>query len=693
MGEPVTYSRTNSVGFIIVDNPPVNALSAGVRRGIAACLKTGINDPAAKALVLMCAGRTFIAGADITEFGRPFEAPDLNDVITALESSSKPVIAAIHGTALGGGLETALGCHFRCAAASAQFGLPEVKLGLVPGAGGTQRLPRVAGVRVALEIISSGDPIPASRALEAGIIDEIIDDKLEEAAAFAEKVVRENRPLRKIRDISAGPQDPSIFDEFRKALAKSKRGFDAPQRCVDCVQAAVELPFEKGLAREREIFAECLASVQSAAQLHIFFAEREVSKIPDVPKDTPACPINTAAIIGAGTMGGGIAMCFANAGIRVLLMDSSQELLDKGLGTIRKNYQATVSKGRLPQAKMDKCMELIQPTLSYDALKDVDLVVEAVFEEMELKKVVFGKLDKACKPDALLATNTSTLDVNEIAAATARPENVIGLHFFSPANIMKLLEIVRGSRTSKETIATSIALAKKIRKVGVLVGVCDGFVANRMLAGYIREASFLLEEGALPQQVDKVIYDFGLPMGPFQMGDLAGLDIGWRIRKRQAATRPKEERYSAIADKLCEQGRLGQKTNAGFYKYEAGNRTPQPDPDVEALIVAESKAKGIARRVISEQEILERCIYPLINEGARILEDGIALRSGDIDVIFIYGFGFPVYRGGPMFYADSVGIDTVYSRILEFQKQHGKLWAPAPLLERLAREGKAFSQV
>ena len=386
-------------------------------------------------------------------------------------------------------------------------------------------------------------------------------------------------------------------------------------------------------------------------------------------------------------------MSFANAGIPVLLMDSSQELLDKGLSIIRKNYQATVSKGRLPQAKMDKCMELIQPTLSYDALRDVDLAVEAVFEEMELKKVVFGKLDKACKPDALLATNTSTLDVNKIASATARPENVFGLHFFSPANVMRLLEIVRGSRTSKETIATSIALAKKIKKVGVLVGVCDGFVANRMLAGYLREASFLLEEGAMPQQVDKVIYDFGLPMGPFQMGDLAGLDIGWRIRKRQAATRPKEERYSAIGDKLCEQGRLGQKTNAGFYKYEVGNRTPQPDPDVEALIVAESKAKGIARRVISEQEILERCIYPLINEGARILEDGIALRSGDIDVIFIYGFGFPVYRGGPMFYADSVGIDTVYSRILEFQKQHGKLWAPAPLLERLAREGKAFSQV
>ncbi|HUW60234.1 MAG TPA: 3-hydroxyacyl-CoA dehydrogenase NAD-binding domain-containing protein [Candidatus Bathyarchaeia archaeon] len=693
MGEPVTYSRTNSVGFIIVDNPPVNALSAGVRRGIVACLEKGISDPGAKALVLMCAGRTFIAGADITEFGRPFEAPDLNDVIMALEGSTKPVIAAIHGTALGGGLETALGCHFRCAAASAQFGFPEVKLGLVPGAGGTQRLPRVAGVKAALEIISSGNPIPASRALEAGIIDEIIDDKLEGAAGFAEKVVSENRPLRKVRDISTGPQDPGIFDEFRKGLAKSKRGFEAPQRCVDCVQAAVELPFEKGLAREREIFAECLASVQSVAQRHIFFAEREVWKIPDVPKDTAARPINTAAIIGAGTMGGGIAMSFANAGVQVLLMDSSQELLDKGLSTIRKNYQATVSKGRLSQAKMDKCMGLIQPTLSYDALKDVDLVVEAVFEEMDLKKVVFGKLDKACKPDAVLATNTSTLDVNEIAAATARPESVIGLHFFSPAHIMKLLEIVRGSRTSKETIAAAIAFAKRIKKVGVLVGVCDGFVANRMLAGYIREASFLLEEGALPQQVDKAIYDFGYPMGPFQMSDLAGLDIGWRIRKRQAATRPKEERYSAIGDKLCEQGRLGLKTGAGFYKYEPGNRTPQPDPDVEALIVAESKAKGIARRAISDQEILERCIYPLINEGARILEDGIALRSGDIDVIFIYGFGFPVYRGGPMFYADSVGIDTVYSRILEFQKQHGKLWAPAPLLERLAREGKAFSQV
>ncbi|GMU92710.1 MAG: crotonase [Candidatus Hydrogenedentota bacterium] len=695
MAELVSYSRRGPVGFITVDNPPVNALSAGVRKGIVECLDKGLCDADAKALVLICAGRTFIAGADITEFGRPLEDPDLNAVITALENSTKPVIAAIHGTALGGGLETALGCHYRCAAPSAQVGFPEVKLGIVPGAGGTQRLPRLAGVQAALELIPSGDPIPALRAMELGIIDEIIDEKLEGAGMYAETVAAEKRPLRKIRDmddkLAGARSDPAIFEQARKALAKTKRGFEAPQRCVDCVEAAATLPFDQGLERERQIFVECLMSEQSAAQRHLFFAERQVSKIPDVPKDTPVKKIEKAAVIGAGTMGGGIAMNFANAGIPVCLMDATKEALDRGLDTIRRNYAATVSKGRLTQESMNKRMGLIRPVLTFDEIGDADIVIEAVFEEMDIKKDVFGKLDRYCSSDAILATNTSTLDVNEIADSTSRPESVIGTHFFSPANVMKLLEIVRGAKTSKEVIASTMALAKTIKKVGVLVGVCDGFVGNRMIHGYIREALFLLEEGALPQQVDKVLYEFGMPMGPFQMSDLAGLDVGWRIRKRQAATRPMDERYSAVADKLCERGRFGQKTGAGFYRYEGGDRTPIPDPEVEALILAESKEKGITRRDITDQEILERCVYPLINEGARILEEGIALRSSDIDVIYIYGYGFPVYRGGPMFYADTVGLDKVYRRVCEFHKQHGKLWEPAPLLERLAREGKSFT--
>ncbi|MDZ4860480.1 MAG: 3-hydroxyacyl-CoA dehydrogenase NAD-binding domain-containing protein [Candidatus Hydrogenedentes bacterium] len=695
MSQLVTYSRKGAIGFITVDNPPVNALSVGVRRGIVDCLKQGADDADAKALVLICAGRTFIAGADITEFGRPLEEPDLNAVIAALENSPKPVIAAIHGTALGGGLETALGCHYRCAAPSAQVGLPEVKLGIVPGAGGTQRLPRIAGVKAALEMITGGDPIPAAKAHALGIVDEIIDEKLEGAAAFAEKVVAEKRPLRRIRDLheklAEGKQSPGIFDEFRKVLAQTKRGFEAPQRGVDAVEAAVTLPFDKGLEREREIFGECLFSPQSFAQRHIFFAERQVSKIPDIPKDQSTLPIRSAAVIGAGTMGGGIAMNFVNAGIPVVLIDSSQEFIDKGLGVIKKNYANTVSKGKLTQEKMDQRMGLITPATSYDAIKNVDIVVEAVFEEMDIKKEVFKKLDAVCKPEAILATNTSTLDVNEIAAATSRPDKVIGLHFFSPANVMKLLEIVRAEKTSKETLATALALAKTIKKVGVVVGVCDGFVGNRMIHGYVREAMFLLEEGALPQQVDKVLYDFGFPMGPLQMSDLAGLDVGWRIRKRQAATRPKDERYSAIGDKLCEQGRYGQKTGAGFYKYEPGNRSPISDPEVESLIVAESKAQGITRRDISDEEILKRCIYPLINEGARILEEGIALRASDIDVIYIYGYGFPVFRGGPMFYADSTGVDSVCGDVRKFFTTQGKLWEVAPLLERMAREGKNFT--
>lgn len=695
MSSMVTYARRGTVGFITVDNPPVNALSIGVRKGIVECLAEGAADVDAKALVLICTGRTFIAGADITEFNKPLEDPDLNAVIAALEDCPKPVIAAIHGTALGGGLETALGCHYRCAAPSAQVGLPEVKLGIIPGAGGTQRLPRIAGVKAALEIITSGDPIPAAKAHELGIVDEIVDEKLEGAAAFAEKVIAEGRPLRRIRDLSdklaEARENPGMFDELRKSVAKSKRGYEAPQHGINAVEAAVNLPFSKGLEREREIFGEALFSTQSFAQRHIFFAERQVSKIPDISKDQSTLPINSAAVIGAGTMGGGIAMNFANAGIPVVLIDSTQELLDKGLGVIRKNYAGTVSKGRLTQEKMDQRMGLIKPALSYDAIGGVDIVVEAVFEEMDIKKEVFKNLDAVCKSECILATNTSTLDVNEIAASTSRPEKVIGLHFFSPANVMKLLEIVRAAKTSKETLATALALAKSIKKVGVVVGVCDGFVGNRMVHGYIREAMFLLEEGALPQQVDKAIYDFGFPMGPLQMSDLAGLDVGWRIRKRQAATRPKDERYCEIGDKICEMGRYGQKTGAGFYKYKPGNRNPIPDPEIEALCIAESKAKGITRRTITDEEIVKRCIYPLINEGARILEEGIALRAGDIDIVYIYGYGFPVFRGGPMFYADSVGIETVYKDICAFHNEHGQLWEPSALLERMAKDGKTFT--
>ena len=693
MSTPVEYQRRGAVGVITINNPPVNALSVAVRQGIADGLAQAAADAQAKAVVIIGGGRTFIAGADIREFGKPLQPPDLNEVIRRLEECPKPVVAALHGTALGGGLEVALGCHYRCAVAAAQVGFPEVKLGLLPGAGGTQRLPRVAGIEAALTMITSGNPIPAAQAAALGLVDEVVPgDLLDGAVAYAERLVAEGRPLRKISEMQdkvAGVA-PAVFDESRKGLARSARGFEAPQRCVDAVQAAATLPFAEGLKRERALFAGLMQGAQSKAQIHVFFSEREATKIPDVPKETPVKPIKSAAVIGAGTMGGGIAMNFANAGIPVRVLEMSQEALDRGLAVVRKNYAATVEKGRLSQKDMDTRMSLISSTLSYDEIGSADIVVEAVFEEMGVKKQVFGILDRAARPDAILATNTSTLDIDAIAGATSRPGQVIGTHFFSPANVMRLLEIVRGARTSKETIATAMELARKIRKVGVLVGNCDGFVGNRMLHGYIREAEFLLEEGALPQQVDKVIYDFGLPMGPFTMGDLAGLDVGWRIRKGKAATRPKHLRYSPIGDRICEMGRFGQKTGAGWYRYEKGSRNPVPDPEIEALIIRTSREQGFERRQISNQEILKRCMYPLINEGAKILEEGIALRSSDIDVIYIYGYGFPVYRGGPMFYADTVGLGRVYDDICAFHKAHGEFWQPAPLLERLAREGKRF---
>lgn len=690
----VSYQRLENTGVITIDSPPVNALSVAVRQGLLNCLAEGIADEAVNSLVLICAGRTFIAGADITEFDRPPEAPWLDEVIAAFEASPKPIVAAIHGTALGGGLETALGCHYRVAVSTAKCGLPEVSLGLVPGAGGTQRLPRLVGPVAALEMIASGTPINATRAFELGLVDTLVaGELLEGALAFARQLPMDASRLRRVRDMTADNTgfDGGLFEACRKDFAKKRRGFDAPQRAIDCVEIATTTEIDAGLRREREIFDACLHSDQSKAQRHIFFAERNASKIPDVPKDTPVRPLRSGAVIGAGTMGGGIAMNFANAGIPVYLVDASQEGLDRGLAVIEKNYASGVQKGRMTQAQMDKTMALIRPTLSYNDLADVDIVIEAVFEEMALKKSVFKELDAVCKADAILATNTSTLDINEIASSISRPEQVIGLHFFSPANIMRLLEIVRGEKTAKDVIATAFALSKAIRKVGVLVGVCDGFVGNRMVHPYIRESMFLLEEGATPQQVDKAITEFGMAMGPHAMSDLAGLDVGWRIRKRQAASRPADERYSAIADKICELGHYGQKTGRGFYIYDPKSRAATPDPEVEALCVAEAALNHVERRTITTEEIVERCIYALINEGARLLEEGIALRASDIDVIYVYGYGFPAFRGGPMCYADMVGVKNVYERVAAFHKTHGALWEPAPLLEKLARDGGTFS--
>lgn len=694
MSAVVSYHAAGSTGVITIDSPPVNALSVAVRQGLLDALGAGLSDNGVNSLVLICAGRTFIAGADITEFDRPPAAPWLDEVIAAFEASTKPIVAALHGTALGGGLETALGCHYRVAVPAAKCGLPEVSLGLVPGAGGTQRLPRLVGPEAALEMIASGLPIGAARALELGLVDKIIEgDLLEGALAFAGALPAGAVSLRRVRDLEEKLKgfDPGLFDAARQDFGKKRRGFDAPQRAIDCVEIATKTSIDEGLAREREIFNACLHSDQSRAQRHLFFAERTAGKIPDVPKDTPVRPLHLGAVIGAGTMGGGIAMNFANAGIPVYLLDASQEGLDRGLAVIEKNYASGVKKGRMTQAQMDATMALIRPTLSYGDLAEVDIVIEAVFEEMALKKTVFQELDAVCKADAILATNTSTLDIDEIASSISRPQQVIGLHFFSPANIMRLLEIVRGRETAKDVIATAFALSKQIRKVGVLVGVCDGFVGNRMVDPYIREALFLLEEGATPNEVDRAIYDFGMAMGPHAMSDLAGLDVGWRIRKRQAATRPADQRYCEIADKICEMGHYGQKTGRGFYCYDPATRAATPDPEVEALCVVEAARHGITRRSISAEEIVERCIYALINEGARILEERIALRSSDIDIIYVYGYGFPAFRGGPMCYADSVGLDKVYARVVAFHKLHGALWEPAPLLAKLAAEGGSFS--
>ncbi|HUH65135.1 MAG TPA: 3-hydroxyacyl-CoA dehydrogenase NAD-binding domain-containing protein [Syntrophales bacterium] len=691
MTEHVNFSKWGGTGIISINNPPVNALSQAVRVGIRTAVENGIADPDVKVMVIICEGRTFIAGADIREFGKAPLPPHLPDLIQFIEDSPKPVIAAIHGTALGGGLELALGCHFRIAAASAKVGLPEVKLGLLPGAGGTQRLPRVAGVQTALDMIVSGTPIAAAKAQSAGIIDEIFSGDLKTAAlTFAEKVINEKLPILKISSLTARVGNPALFDEYAKSIAKKQRGFIAPFQCIKAIEAATKLPFNDGMKRERELFLELKSSPQSKAQRHVFFAEREVVRIPGLPDDYPTRAIKSVGVVGAGTMGGGIAMSFVNAGIPVTLLEVKQEFMDKGLGIIRKNYASSVAKGSLKQEVMDQRMALIKPTLSYDDLKDVDLVIEAVFEDIHVKKDVFAKLDATCREGAILASNTSYLNIDEIAATTERPRDVMGMHFFSPANVMRLLENVRGDKTTPDVYATAMKVGRRIGKIPVLVGVCDGFVGNRMLAKRSRECGFMLEEGALPQEIDRVIYDFGFPMGPYAMGDLAGLDIGWRNRNAKFDKLTPREKANTVLDEICKMGRYGQKTGAGFYKYD-DKRNATPDPLIEELIVKHSKEVGIVRRVITNQEIIERAIYSMINEGAKILEEGIAARPLDIDVVWIYGYGFPVYRGGPMFYADEVGLKKIYEAILKYRDMLGaEYWEPSALLAGLAKEGKGF---
>ena len=696
----VTFERRDDVALLRLANPPVNGLSFAMRAALGERVAQALADEAVKAIVIAGADRMFCGGADIREFSAPPPpgAAHLPAILDEIEASPKPVVAAIHGVAAGGGMEVALACHVRLAAPGTRLGLPEVTLGILPGAGGTQRMPRLIGIEKALDVIVGGKLHPVEKAVALGFVDECIEgDLVATAIARARQLAADGTPLRRASKLTehldAARGRPEIFDDFRKKMAKRARGFDAPYACVDCVETTLTMPYAEALKNERVVFHRLRESDQSAAQRHAFFAEREVAKIPDVPKDTPVRPIATAGVVGCGTMGGGIAMSIANAGLPVKVLESSPEALDRGMAIIRRNYAATVSKGRLSQAEMDARLARITPTLDDADLGGADVVIEAVFEELPLKKEVFARLDRVCKPEAILATNTSTLDVDAIAAATSRPEQVIGTHFFSPANVMKLMENVRGARTSPETIATVMKLSKKLGKVGVLVGVCDGFVGNRMLYAYRRQADFLLEEGALPAQIDKVIHDFGLPMGPYRMADLAGLDVSWRVRKAQAPTRPAHLRYSPIADRICELGRYGQKTGAGWYRYEEGSRVPIPDPVIHELIAGVSAELGIERRAIDDAAIVPRCLYPLVNEGAKILDEGLALRASDVDVIWMHGYGFPRYRGGPMFWADLVGLRTIYDTMSRLHDEHGEWLEPAPLLKRLAEQGRGFKDV
>jgi 3-hydroxyacyl-CoA dehydrogenase len=677
----VTTDRKGSVAVIRFDNPPVNALGHGLRLGIAAGLKAAEEDAAVKAVVLVGNGRCFSAGADITEFGKPMQAPNLADLIVAIEASPKPVVAAIHGTTLGGGLELALACHARVAAKDARLGLPEIKLGILPGAGGTQRVPRLIGAERALKMITSGDMMPADEAKASGLVDEVASGDLVDAAVVRAEHLADSGELPRVRDRTV-PGDRAAFDQAAAAATGKGRVLRAISACVEAVRAAIELPFEEGLAREYELFTELVQSDESKAQRHVFFAERNAAKVADMPADTQAKPVAAAAVIGAGTMGGGITMSFANAGIPVTLIETTEAALKRGLDTILANYKRS---GRTPQAEIDRRMGLITPTLDLEKAAGADIVIEAVFEEMEIKKEIFAKLDRIAKPGAVLATNTSYLDVNEIAATTKRPADVLGMHFFSPANVMRLLEIVRGKATSQTTLATAIAVGRKIGKVPVIVGVCDGFVGNRMLGQRLKATEQLLLEGALPQEIDAAATAFGFAMGPLAVSDLAGLDIGMRARRARGVR-------AAVADAITDAGRYGQKNGKGYYRYdETDRRKPIPDPDVEKIIVEASEKLGIKRRSISQEEIIQRLNYPMINEGAKILEEGIAQRPGDIDVIWVYGYGWPAWRGGPMFHADQVGLKKIRDWLAEQARKSGDASLnPAPVLDRLAREGRGF---
>ena len=697
MSDATSYSVRDGIAVIVMNNPPVNGLGSVLRPGIVEGMKKAEADPAVKALVIMGSAKAFSGGADIREFNTPKSSvsPTLPEINDAQDAFKKPMVAAIGGFALGGGLELALGCHYRVALPKTLLGLPEVKLGILPGSGGTQRLPRVVGAAEALKMMTTGTPVPAEKGLQLGLLDEVVQgDLLEGAIAFAKKLVAEGKGPRRIRDLTVKVDgDPKAFFEAAKAeVAKASRGYPAPLEIVACVEAAVSLPFDEGRKEERRRFAGLVEGNESKALRHMFFAERQTTKIPDVPEDTPKRSIEKAAVIGAGTMGGGIAMSLVNAGIPVTIIEMKQDALDRGIATIRKNYASTVSKGRLKQEEMDKRMALITPALDIAAGKDADIVIEAVFERMDVKQEIFRKLDAVMKPGAILASNTSTLDVDQIAGVTRRPQDVIGTHFFSPANVMRLLEVVRGKATGKDVLATTMALGKKIKKVPVVSGVCDGFIGNRMIEKYGQQSLFLLDEGCSPQQVDAAVQKWGMAMGPLTMGDMAGLDIGWEIRKRRYIERP-NFLYSKVGDKIAELGRYGQKTGKGWYLYEAGNRKPIPDPAVDKIIADYRKEHGIKSRQISDEEIIERLIYALVNEGAYILEEGIALRASDIDMVYLTGYGFPPYRGGPMFYADTVGLPKVLASIEKFQKGYmGEVWKPAPLLVKLAREGKGFNQ-
>ena len=698
MSDLVQFTKDNGIAVITINNPPVNALSPGVPEGISEAIERISNDPEIMAAVLIGGGRTFVAGADIKEFGKMVsgKAPrgaGMLPFLLRVEDSRKPIVVAIHGTAFGGGLELAMSGHYRVAVPSAQVGQPEVKLGIIPGAAGTQRLPRLAGVAAAVEMCTDGKPVSAEKALALGIIDKLVDgDLLAGAIAFAREVASKPTPKTRERNGKLGTpeQNAPIFAAARENARKKQRGLLAPVAAIDAVEAATKLPFEEGCKVEQELFIKCLMSDQSKALIHVFFGEREVAKIPDIPKDTPLIPVKRLAVVGAGTMGGGITMVFANAGIPVLLKEADQAALDRGMATIQKNYANSVKRGRFTQEFVDECLKRIEPTLSFDGFAAVDMAIEAVFEGMALKKEIFAELDRVCKPGAILASNTSTLSIDEIAATTSRPESVIGTHFFSPANVMRLLEIVRGKKTGKDVIATCMQLSKTIGKIGVLVGNCRGFVGNRMFGPYRREAQFVVEEGASIDAVDKALFDFGMAMGPLATGDLAGLDVGWRIRKEYKHLEKPGVRQPFAEDSLCELGRFGQKTGAGWYKYD-DQRQASLDPVVGKLLKEWTTAAGISQRPISDQEIVDRCIYALVNEGARILEEGYALRAVDIDIIYLNGYGFPASRGGPMWYADTVGLKKVYERILEFQNHHGELWEPAPLLKKLAEQGKGFA--